>query len=221
MGTVLESAHANEELLKRYAQLSLERDELAAKVAELQRELASHGVPPEAPRRSHRRIALLSLAVALVSTITLAVVAGAAAILAGFWDPLGNVATPPLVEPSAVESTPPSAAPRAPTPSPTAVASNLPGTPPPAPAPAGLEIVAARGDSWLKVRRGSASGPVVYEGILERADSVSFAARRLWLRFAVGNHLDVTVNGERATGLPSLAGDAVVTSDRVRVLGVG
>ena len=68
---------------------------------------------------------------------------------------------------------------------------------------------------------GSASDPVVYEGILERGRSVSFADRHLWFRFAVGAHLDVTVNGKRATGLPSLAGNAAVRSDRVRVLSVG
>ena len=69
------------------------------------------------------------------------------------------------------------------------------------------------------MRRGSASGPLVYEGIPERGRSVSFADRRLWLRLAVGDHLDVTVNGKRVTGLPSLAGNAGVRSDRV--LGVG
>ena len=221
MGTPPESAHAPAELLERYARLSLERDELAVKVAELERELASHWSPADAPRRSRRRIAVLSLAVVVVSTITLAVVGGSSAILAGFWDPLGNDATLPLVEPSAAESKPAPATPRAPTPSPTAVGPILPETPPAATARGGLEIVAARGDSWLQVRRRSPSGPVVYEGILERGESASFAAGRLWLRFAVGDHLEVTVNGERATGLPSLAGDAVVTSDRVRVRGVG
>lgn len=221
MGTPPESAHAPEELLERYARLSLERDELAVKVGELERELASHWSPADAPLGSRRRIAVLSLAVVLVSIITLAVVGGSAAILAGFWDPLGNDATLPLVEPSPAESRPAPATPRARTPSPRAVGPILPETPSAATSRGGLEIVAARGDSWLQVRRKSASGPVVYEGILERGDSASFAARRLWLRFAVGDHLEVTVNGERATGLPSLGGDAVVTSDRVRVLGVG
>ena len=229
MGTELESAHATEELRERYARLSLERDELAVKVAELERELASHRPPADASHPSRRRIALLWLAVVVASTITLSVVVGSAAILAGFWDPLGNVATPtslavsglprPLVEPSAAEPQPAPA--RAPSPSPPAAAASLPETLLPATARTGLEIVAARGDSWLQVRRGSASGPVVYEGILEHGRSASFAAHRLWLRFAVGDHLDVTVNGKRATGLPSLAGNAAVRSDRVRVLGVG
>ena len=115
MGSQLESAHATEELLERYARLSLERDELAVKVAELKRELASH-LPADAPP-SRRRIALLWLAVALASTITLGVVVASAATLAGFWDPLGNDATPtslavpalppPLVEPSSSRSPPP------------------------------------------------------------------------------------------------------------------
>jgi RodZ C-terminal domain len=230
MGSQLESAHATEELLERYARLSLERDELAVKVAELKRELASH-LPAEAPP-SRRRNALLWLAVALASTITLGVVVASAAILAGFWDPLGNDATPtslavpalppPLVEPSSAEPQPAPAPARAQSPSPPAAAvPRLPETLPPATAQTELEIVAARGDSWLQVRRGSASGPLVYEGTLERGRSVSFTGRRLWLRFAVGDHLDVTLNGKRVTGLPSLAGNAAVRSDRVRVLGVG
>jgi Domain of unknown function (DUF4115) len=229
MGTELETAPASEELLERYARLSLERDELAARVAELERELASHRPPADAPRRSRCRNTLLWLAVVLSSTITLGAVVATAAILAGFWDPLGNDATPrslavpalppPLVEPSPAEPQPAPA--RAPSPSPPAAATRLPETLPPATARTEIEIVAARGDSWLQVRRGSASGPVVYEGVLERGRSASFAARRLWFRFAVGDHLDVTVNGKRATGLPSLAGNAAVRSDGVRVLGVG
>lgn len=231
MGSQLESAHATEELLERYARLSLERDELAVKVAELKRELASH-LPADAPP-SRRRIALLWLAVALASTITLGVVVASAATLAGFWDPLGNDATPtslavpalppPLVEPSSAKPQPAPAPARAQSPSPPAADAvpRLPETLPPATAQTKLEIVAARGDSWLQVRRGSASGPLVYEGILERGRSVSFADRRLWLRFAVGDHLDVTVDGKRVTGLPSLAGNAAVRSDRVRILGVG
>ena len=113
-GSQLESAHATEELLERYARLSPERDELAVKVAELKRELASH-LPADAPP-SRRRIALLWLAVALASTITLGVVVASAATLAGFWDPLGNDATPtslavpalppPLVEPSSAKPQP-------------------------------------------------------------------------------------------------------------------
>jgi hypothetical protein len=229
MGGQPESAHATEELLERYVRLSLERDELAVKVAELKRELDSHA-PADAPP-SRRRIALLWLAVALASTITLGVVGASAAILAGFWDPLGSNATPtslavpglppPLVQPSSAEPQPAPAPPRAQSPSPPAAVPRLPETPPPARAQTELEIVAARGDSWLQVRRGSASGPVVYEGILERGRSVSFADRRLWLRFAVGDHLDVTVDGKRVTGLSSLAGNAVVRPERVRVLGVG
>jgi hypothetical protein len=229
MGSQLESAHATEELLERYARLSVERDELAVEVAELKRELASR-LPADAPP-SRRRIALLWLAVLLASTFTLGVVVASAAILAGFWDPPGNDATPtslavpalppPLVEPSQAEPQPAPAPAQAPSPLPPAAVAMLPEKLPPATARTELEIVAARGDSWLQVRRGSSSGPVAYEGILERGRSVSFADRRLWFRFAVGDHLDVTVNGKRATRLPSLAGNVAVRSDRVRVLGVG
>jgi hypothetical protein len=99
MGTELESAPATEELLEGYARLSLERDELATRVAE--RELASHRPSTDAPRRSRRRNMLLWLAVVLSSTITPLAVVGTAAILSGVWDPLGNDATPtPLAVPA-------------------------------------------------------------------------------------------------------------------------
>jgi hypothetical protein len=106
-----------DELLEQYARLSVERDELTAEVAQLERELASDRPPADAPRRSHLRNELLWLAVVLTSAITLGVAVGSAAILAGFWDPLGKrrdvasrrssvQARPPLVHVSGDEPRP-------------------------------------------------------------------------------------------------------------------
>jgi len=44
-----------------------------------------------------------------------------------------------------------------------------------------LVIHAGRGSCWLLVRRGSANGPVMFQGILGRGSTVRFAAR-VWVR---------------------------------------
>jgi hypothetical protein len=195
MGTEPESAPATEELLEGYARLSLERDELATRVAE--RELASHRPPTDAPRRSRRRNTLLWLAVVLSSTITPLAVVGTAAILAGFWDPLGNDATPtplavpalpPLVELSAAEPQPAPTPARTPSPSPPAHRGERARD-----APAGHSPNRAR-------NRRRQQGVVApgKTGIAERfppftrafssaARSASLAARRLWFGFAVSD----------------------------------
>jgi cytoskeletal protein RodZ len=46
-----------------------------------------------------------------------------------------------------------------------------------------LVIRAVRGDCWLLVRRGSNTGPVLYEATLPEGNSVRFAAPRVWVRF--------------------------------------
>ncbi|SRR5581483_4391518 len=68
----------------------------------------------------------------------------------------------------------------------------------PAPSPrAVLRVTATSGDSWLLVRAGSSSGPVLYEGTLGRGSSVRFTRPRLWVRLGAASHLAVTVNGAR------------------------
>jgi hypothetical protein len=214
------------EVLERYARLSLERDELAARVAELERELAARR-PVDIPGRSRRRDALVWLGVALASALTLGVVLVGAAIIAGLWKPLEDNQAIPALTTSATPPTVPQSGP-VPVPEPSRAASppapsqtREPPTSAGAPAKVELVILAVQGDSWLQVRRRSASGPVVYEGILRRGGSKLFSARRLWFRFGVGDHLEVRVNGKPATNLPSLAGDAAATPAGVRLLGVG
>ena len=73
------------------------------------------------------------------------------------------------------------------------------------PAPPTLAILAARGDCWLLVRAGSASGPVVYEGTLRRGRSLTFALRFLWLRLGAPASVDVRVRGALVPGLSTLA----------------
>jgi cytoskeleton protein RodZ len=77
------------------------------------------------------------------------------------------------------------------------------------PAPARLVVAAARGDSWVEARSGSADGPLLYRGNLEHGRSIRVAARRVWLRLGAASNLDLTLNG-RKTGT-SLFGTVDVT----------
>jgi hypothetical protein len=81
----------------------------------------------------------------------------------------------------------------------------------PLPPPKPLVLTAARGDCWVLVRLGSASGRVVYESVLRRGQTVAFGLRQpLLLRVGAGGNLDATANGKPIT-LPRLVGDVVVT----------
>jgi cytoskeleton protein RodZ len=75
--------------------------------------------------------------------------------------------------------------------------------------PAALVIRATRGNCWLQVRQGSASGAVVYEGMLRFGTTMSFAAQALWVRFGAPANVDA------ARGTKSVAG--VVGSAPVNV----
>jgi cytoskeleton protein RodZ len=103
----------------------------------------------------------------------------------------------------------------------THVRSNTPALPPPAkpPPPKRAEITfnAARGPCWLSVRRGSASGPLLYERMLEPGQHASFAGARLWIRIGAPWNLDARLNGKPA-GLPRSLGDVIVTPRAVRSL---
>jgi hypothetical protein len=74
-----------------------------------------------------------------------------------------------------------------------------------------LVLKAARGDCWLEVRAGSASGKLLFFGTLARGKSVPFRRSRLWLAFGAGSNLDVTVNGERVENFPTGTTTATVT----------
>ena len=79
-----------------------------------------------------------------------------------------------------------------------------------------LQLVAAGGDSSLVVRRGSADGRLLWEGILERGESVRFRGR-LWLELGAPGNLVARLNGHRAA-LPRRTSTARVTASGIRVL---
>lgn len=70
-----------------------------------------------------------------------------------------------------------------------------------------LTVQAARGSSLLEVRKGWATGDVVYHGTLERGEQQRFVARRLWMNIGTPENLVVKLNGKSAalgTGCPQV-----------------
>ncbi len=65
-----------------------------------------------------------------------------------------------------------------------------------------LILAASRGDCWVEVRAGSATGQALYSGILATGDSLRFNRPRLWLRLGAASNVDIVVNG-RPSSVPS------------------
>ena len=59
-----------------------------------------------------------------------------------------------------------------------------------------LEIRAARGDSWVEVRLGSATGRVLQAGTMNKGSSSTVEGSRLWVQFGNVGNLDLLVNGK-------------------------
>lgn len=119
----------------------------------------------------------------------------------------------PTADPTAGTNSPPKQATSSPT-------SSIVQPPPPAPAPAKpvkLTLRAVRGDCWVTVHRGSATGPVAFSGTIFKGELQRFRAPKLALEFgdAPTENLNVGVNGHRAA-LPAGAQLVVVTSQGIR-----
>lgn len=61
-----------------------------------------------------------------------------------------------------------------------------------------LTVRAVGGSSLLEVRRGWATGDVVFHGTLERGETQRFVAKRLWLNVGTAENLVVKLNGRPA-----------------------
>src|SRR5438067_6467093 len=59
-----------------------------------------------------------------------------------------------------------------------------------------LQVTASLGSSWLQVHRGSATGPLVFQGTLEQGTQHIFVARRLWISVARPEALSARLNGK-------------------------
>jgi len=87
-----------------------------------------------------------------------------------------------------------------------------------APLPGRATLVAARGDSWLWIRSGSASGPTVYEGTLVQGKSlpVKLTSGPVWIRIGDPPSLDVRLGGKLVQGLPTQVGNVLLTRRGIR-----
>ena len=75
--------------------------------------------------------------------------------------------------------------------------------------PFSVELRAVRGPTWVSVRRGSQTGPVLFDGTIDRGKSQGFTQKRVWLNVAVPRNLLVKVSGRR---LGVLRNDVVIVS---------
>jgi cytoskeletal protein RodZ len=74
-------------------------------------------------------------------------------------------------------------------------------------------LVAARGDCWLWVRAGGSSGPTVYEATLVQGKTlpVDLKDGPVWIDVGDPPNLDVRLGGKLVAGLPSQAGNVLLT----------
>src|SRR5262245_49574312 len=84
--------------------------------------------------------------------------------------------------------------------------------------PSRAMLVAARGDSWLWIRSGSASGPTVYEGTLVQGKTlpVKLTSGPVWMRIGDPPSLDVRLGGKVVSGLPTQVGNVLLTRHGIR-----
>ncbi len=88
--------------------------------------------------------------------------------------------------------------------------------PPPA-RPRALVMSATRGDVWLLVRAGSATGKVLYQSTLASGRRLTFLRRRLWVRVGAPWNLAVTAGRRRLVVPLQAPGDILVTATGARL----
>ena len=81
--------------------------------------------------------------------------------------------------------------------------------------PIRLGITAARGDCWLEVHSRSATGKLLYEGVLNQGKTLAVSGRKLWIRFGAGENVDLTLD-EKAAHVPAGAANVLVTANGVQ-----
>jgi cytoskeletal protein RodZ len=190
--------------LREYARfLGLDGERLASEfAARFPEDEAPAPVPPVPVRRrrwSARTAAVVIGAVALALIVTLLA-----------WHPSSTsspktVAEPPPPAPRAHARTAPRPKPRP--------------KPPPAarpPAEVRLSLVATRGRCWLLVRRGTATGPILWTGTLVPGQARQFVGP-LWIRMGAPENL-VARLGRRTLTIPlDHTGNVLVTRTTIRV----
>lgn len=56
-------------------------------------------------------------------------------------------------------------------------------------------LAATRGDCWVEVRAGSATGKALYSGTLASGSTLRFNRPKLWIRLGAASNVDIMVNG--------------------------
>jgi hypothetical protein len=77
--------------------------------------------------------------------------------------------------------------------------------------PKGIQF---RGNSWLVVRRGSETGKLLYQGTLERGQSIRFTGR-VWLNVGSPENVTMTLNGRRVVVGGAKPRSLIVTADDI------
>ena len=81
-----------------------------------------------------------------------------------------------------------------------------------------LLLTAARGDCWMRVKTGSATGALLYEGTLEQGQQKRFVGKRIWIQLGAAGNLDVRLNGAVAAAFPERPAIVLVTARGVRTV---
>jgi len=75
------------------------------------------------------------------------------------------------------------------------------------------------GDCWLRVRSGSATGELLYEGTLQQGQTQRFAKwKRLWIQLGAPVYLQAKLNGHRVKNFPTSPSIVAVTAKGVRIV---
>jgi hypothetical protein len=64
------------------------------------------------------------------------------------------------------------------------------------PAAPGLAITGVHGSSYVAIRRGNASGKIVFQGTVARGHTVPFRGSRFWIAISTPEHLVIKVRGK-------------------------
>jgi len=83
-----------------------------------------------------------------------------------------------------------------------------------------LVLAATRGDSWVEVRSGSATGQSLYANTLAQGQRISYRRTRLWIRFGLPANVDATIDGARAQ-LPAGVATVMLHNGRLTTIQTG
>ena len=82
-----------------------------------------------------------------------------------------------------------------------------------------LQLTAKSGDCWVQVRKGSATGELLYEGTLQQGQTQRFLKwKRLWLQLGAPVYLTAKLNGHHVVNFPSRPAIIAVTARGVRTV---